>query len=260
MNKCKKSIFTGLCAIAMLILWNVPAASAQSEAVKAKAPMYAYIANWQIPRAHWPEMRSDDGSNAVLEKALADGTINGFGYDENLVHSPDGWTHDNWWTATSMAGLIKVLESLYAAGGGSSSPLESATKHWDLILMSRYYNWKPGTYKNAIVQVSSYKLKDSAPDNAYDAISSEIVAPLLEKMLADGTIVEYEIDTASIHTSAPGTFMIVTVSANPEDVDKLNAAIRATIKDHPIEGVAFDANTNSKAHRDELALGTATFK
>ncbi len=260
MNKSKWSIFMGLCALALLTMWSVPAATAQSETVKAKAPMYAYIANWQIPRAHWAEMRNDTSSKAVLEKALADGTINGYGTDENLVHSVDGWTHDDWWTANSMAGLIKVLDRLYEAGGSSSPALDAATKHWDLIVMSRYYNWTPGTYKNATMQVSSYKLKESAPDNAYDSICGEVVAPLLEKMLADGTIVEYEIDTAAVHTSAPGTFMIVTVSKSPDDVDKLNAAIVAAIKASPLEGVAFSALTVAKDHRDELALGQATFK
>ena len=260
MNKSKWSIFAGLCAIAMLTLWAAPV-SAQSEAVKAKAPMYSYIANWQIPRAHWAEMKSEGATDAAaMEKALADGTINGYGSDENLVHTPDGWTHDNWWTASSMAGLLKVLDQLYAAGGSGSPALESATRHWDLVMVSRYYNWHPGSYKNAIVQVSTYQLKKSAPDNAYEVICSEIVAPLLEKMLADGTIQEYEIDTAAVHTSAPGTFSIVTVSAHPEDVDKLDAAIRASIKDHPIEGVAFDAVTDPSAHRDELGLGSGTFK
>ncbi|MDE3199923.1 MAG: hypothetical protein KGN79_03290 [Acidobacteriota bacterium] len=259
MNKCKWSIFAGLCAFAMFTLCTVPV-NAQSEAVKAKAPVYTYVANWQIPRTHWAEMRKDDGSNAVFAKALEDGTISGYGFDENMVHSADGWTHDNWWTANSMAGLIKVLEALYEAGGANSPALESATKHYDLVMVSRYYNWKPGTYKNAIVQVSSYKLKENAPDDAYTSVCSEVVAPLLEKMLADGIIVEYEIDTEAVHTSAPGTFMIVTVSAHPEDVDKLNASIQAVLKEHPLEGVAFGAVTSSKAHHDELALGIATFK
>lgn len=259
MNKCKWGIFTGLCAFSMLTLWVLPI-TAQSEAAKAKPPIYSYIANWQIPRAHWADMKSGGSpATAIMEKALADGTIVGYGYDENLVHTPDGWTHDNWWTASSMAGLIKVLDQLYAAGG-SSQALDSATKHWDLVFVSRYYNWHPGSYKNAVVQVASYKLKKDAPDNALETISGEIVAPVLEKMIADGTLVEYEIDMPAVHTSAPGSFDIVTVSPHPEDVDKLNDAIRAAIKAHPIEGAGFEAMTDRSAHRDELALGEGTFK
>jgi hypothetical protein len=36
-------------------------------------------------------------------KALADGTIVGYGNDEDLVHQAYGETHDNWWSAMSMA-------------------------------------------------------------------------------------------------------------------------------------------------------------
>ena len=55
----------------------------------------------------------------------------------------------------------------------------------------------------------TYELKPDAPDNAVDTISQNVVVPVLEKMLADGTIIEYEIDVLSVHTQAPGTFSIV---------------------------------------------------
>ena len=35
---------------------------------------------------------------------------------------------------------------------------------------------------------------------------------MLEKLLADGSIVEYEIDTEAIHTEALGTFWIDVIS------------------------------------------------
>ena len=110
--------------------------------VKEKPPMYSYVANWQIPRAHWADMAKGNSANkAILDKALADGTIVGYGNDENLVHQPDGETHDSWWSAMSMAGLVKVLDQFYASPGDASPALESATKHWDSVLVSRYYNW-----------------------------------------------------------------------------------------------------------------------
>ena len=68
--------------------------------------MYSYIANWQIPRAHWAEMAAANaGDKAILDKAMADGTIVGYGDDINLVHTSDGWTHDDWWSSMSMAGI-----------------------------------------------------------------------------------------------------------------------------------------------------------
>jgi hypothetical protein len=138
--------------------------------------------------------------------------------------------------------------------------LQSATKHYDIVLQSRYYGWHPGSYSGGFVSVAEYKLKENTLDDALESISGEIVAPLLEKLLADNSIVEYEIDTMAVHTTAPGSFWIVTVVNDPADLDKVDDAIRATIKAHPIQGAAFDSMIDSSAHRDEMGLGNGTFK
>jgi hypothetical protein len=98
-----------------------------------------------------------------------------------------------------MAGLIHVLEQFYANSSATSPVLASATKHWDEIYVSRYYNWHPGSWKNVYTQVSIYKFKPDAPNDALDIISKNLVAPLMEKLLADGAIHEYEIDTQAVH-------------------------------------------------------------
>ena len=196
-----------------------------------------------------------------MQKAMADGTLVGYGTDQNMVHTADGWTHDDWFSSMSQGGIFSVLKQMYASNTGTTNVLQTATGHWDEVLVSRYYNWTPGVrYQGGIVSVSMYKLKKNAPDDAMRAICSEIVAPLLEKLLADGTIVEYEIDTMAVHTGAPGSFWIVTVQKDPADIDKMDAAIMASIKTHPIEGVAFDAVVDMSAHRDEMSMGDGMFK
>jgi hypothetical protein len=229
--------------------------------VKEKPAMYSYVANWQIPRAQWGAMEKDNQSNqAILDKAIADGTLVGYGNDENLVHQADGETHDNWWASMSMAGLIKVLDQFSASGGSASPALLSATKHWDLIFVSKYYNWKPGAWKNGYVHVSSYKLKADAADDAIDMISKHLVVPMLEKMLADGSIREYEVDTEAIHTVAPDVFWIAYVASSPDGLDKVNAAITDSLKDHPFAGPTFGSMTVSGAHYDELLKGEGIYK
>lgn len=252
--------FACLYGLAMLVLCALPV-SAQMSDVKAKPPMYTYVADWQIPRAHWGEMaQANAADKPILDKALADGTIVGYGNDEDLVHQADGSTHDDWWSATSMAGLIKVLDQFYASGNTSSPALDSATRHWDTIFISRYYNWHSGSYKGGYTSIASYKLKPDAPDDAVGIISEHMVAPLLEKMLADGTILEYEIDTLAVHTEAPGTFWISYVAAEPDGLDKVDAAIRDTLKNHPLDGPAFASMVDFSAHRDALIKGDGTYK
>lgn len=259
MTRIKPTFFALLSALVFGAFLAVPA-TAQTQTVQPKPRVYGYISNWQIPRAHWAEMDSSEASdNAIMDKAMNDGTLIGYGSDVNLVHTPDGWTHDDWFMANSMGDLMKVLEQFYTRE--TPPVLLTATKHYDLVLTSRYYNWKPGaSYKNGIVSVSQYKLKSSDQDNALDEISGEIVAPLLEKLVADGTILEYEIDTQAVHTSAPGMFWIIYVVQDPADIDKVEDAIRADIKAAPITGATFDSLTVAKGHRDELGLGTGKFK
>jgi hypothetical protein len=260
MSKRTISVFAGLCGILVITLCAMPS-SAQMAEVKEKPAMYSYIANWQVPRAHWADMeKSAADLKPIMEKAMADGTIVGYGDDVNLVHTSDGWTHDNWWSAMSMAGLVKVLDQLRAAELSSSPNAANPTKHYDEVFVSHYYNWKPGPYKGGYVHVSEYTLKADAPDDAVDSLSKHLVVPLLEKMLANGTIVEYEIDDVAIHTSAPGMFAIVYVTPTPEGLDTVYAGIVDSLKNHPLSGNAFGSMTEGAGHRDELGKGNGIFK
>ena len=113
--------------------------------VKAKPPLYSYVSNWQFPRSSWPNLGKRTSSSStistILDKALDDGTIIGYGVDKNLVLQPDAVTHDTWWSSMSLAGLVRVQEKIAASDGNNSPVLASATKHWDSIYVSRYYNW-----------------------------------------------------------------------------------------------------------------------
>ena len=91
-------------------------------------------------------------------------------------------------------------------------------------------------------------------------LSKSVVVPMLEKMLADGTILEYEVDTEAIHTDAPGMFAIVYVTPQPEGVDTVRAAIRGSGRDNPLIGAAFDSFVDYTQHRDELMKGNGEYK
>ena len=260
MKKRLWSVFAGLCGLMISTLCAIPSGAQTSQANR-KPPLFTYVADWQIPRANWGDMdKANSTGNAILEKALADGTIVGYGADENLVHQPDAETHDNWWAAMSLGGVIKVLDQFYASPGTTSPVLASATDHWDNIFVSRYYNWHSGSFKGGYTHISSYKMRPDAPSDAIDTLSQNMVVPLLEKMLADGTILEYEIDTQAIHTQEPGTFWIAYIAAKPEGLDKVQAAVIDSLKGNPLSGPAFDSMMDYGGHRDELIRGDGTFK
>jgi hypothetical protein len=259
MNKKMWRMVAGVFALAMMAVWAAPARA--QEGPKEKQPMYSYVGNWSIPRAQWGEMEKNTAADeTVLAKALADGTIVGYGDDTSLVHRPDGSTHDQWWSAMSMAGVLNVLGQFYKNGSATSPVLASATKHWDNIYVSRYYNWRSGSHKGAYTRVASYKLKADTPDDAIGTLSKNLFVPLLEKLMAGGTILEYEIDTEAIHTESAQMFWIVFIAPNADGLDKYNAALRDAQKMNPLGGPAFSSMVDFTDHRDDLDWTNATYK
>jgi hypothetical protein len=239
--------------------WTAPAC-AQDEP-KEKPPMYSYVGFWNIPRAQWAEMeKANAADQKILDKALADGTIVGYGNDMNLVHTPDGVTHDDWFSSMSMAGLLNVLDKFYKSSTVTSPVLASATRHWDNIVVSRYYNWHSGPFKGAYTRGAQYKLKPDTPNNAVETLSKNLFVPLLERLLADGAILEYEVDTEAIHTEDPATFWVIFVASNAEGLDKFNAALRETTKKNPLYGPAIASMVDFTPHRDSLSSTTGTYK
>lgn len=234
-------------------------ALAQMPEVTEKPRMYSYVAEWAVPRAQWGEVaKSNDSDDKVMQKAQADGKIIAFGNDRNLMHQPDGYTHDNWFSSMSLGGLLQTLDEL--SKGADAPVILATTKHEDNILVSRYYGWKPGTYKDAYTSGSQYELKKDAPDNLIDDLAKHLVVPLMEKLLADGLIVEYEIDVEAYHTTSPEKFWIFDITTSAENIDKINAIRRDRMKDSPLGHIAFGTNMDDKGHRDFLMHTNCTYK
>jgi hypothetical protein len=71
--------------VCALLAGPVLATLVHAQEVKEKPRMYTYVADWVIPRAQWAEMeKSYVTSQKILDKAMASGTIVGYGNDENL--------------------------------------------------------------------------------------------------------------------------------------------------------------------------------
>jgi len=259
-----KKLLSGSLAAACLaaaLAGGAGTASAQMAEVKEKPAMYSYVANWTLPRAQWAEMeKANGGMQKVLDRAVANGTLVGYGSDSTLVHTADGATHDDWWSSMSMAGLFNVLDEMYKSGNASLPVLSSATKHWDGVYVSHYYNWHPGSYTGAYTHVGVYKVKADAPEDAFDTLSKSFIVPLLEKLLADGTLVEYEIDQEAIHTQSPDMFYIDYTTRDAAGLDKVNDAIREMLKSNPLFGQSFGTMLDSSAHSDFLDRSAAVYK
>ena len=261
MNTTARKFLALLTCAAALGAGAAAPASAQSAEAKEKQPLYTYEGFWVIPRPKWGDMAKNSAADQkTLDAALASGTIIAYGNDENLVHQAEGYTHDDWWQSHSMAGLLNVLDTFYKAGSATSPVLESATKHWDGMYVSRFYNWRPGSYKGAYTHVGTYLLKAAAPQNAVEMLSKSVFVPFFEKLLADGSIVEYEVDQEAIHTESPDHFYLAYICSSAEGLDKVNAALRDAIRANSLISPTFESMVDDTPHRDYLLRSNATYK
>ena len=195
----------------------------------------------------------------MMDKFLADGTVVGYGNDINLVHKEGESTHDNWWSTTSWADMVKVLEALKSSNA-SAAPVFGAGKHYDEVWSARYYNWRKGSFTNGYTHVSMWTLKADAPIDAVDQIAKNLYGPTYEKLLAEGAIYEYEIDEQAVHTQNPATIIVVAITNGPEGLDKWNAAIGAALKENPLAVPAFGSWIDYSAHRDSLFRTSGGYK
>ena len=257
-------VMVGVAGLAVLGM-TATSAGAQTDdsprIVKQKPQLITYESYWAFPPAHWGDVDKDNATanQKVLAPALADGTLVGYGDHENLAPPEGGFTHDNWWKAKSGADVMKLIEAFHKAGGSSS--LVSSTQHWSERYLSTYYNWKAGSWKGAYEYRLTYKVRPGVdPDDATLMLSSFYV-PLYEKLLADGTIVEYEIDREMFHTTdlrAQLHFSFVMPSA--EGLDQFNAGLRAAISENSLIGPAFGSMMVNFTPQNDWVRVNATYK
>src|SRR5580704_7134757 len=206
-------------------------------------PGLIMAAAWAAPTsAQRPPMYTIVSSGSI-PNAPADSALIAYGTDETVLHQLDGSAHRVWWSAMSMAAVLNVLEEVHKT---------SVVKHSDDIYVSRFYNRHPGSWHGAYTQATSFRLNADAPADAVELVSKNIFVPLFEKLLSNGTLIEYEVDVQAEHTEPPDTFWITVITAKAEGLDTVNAAIADMFNANPLVGPTFSSAVNFALHRDYL--------
>lgn len=244
-----------LCVLALLPL-GAHRASAQSSSSE-KPVLYTYVSEWTVPRAMWADYLKGDAADIdIMKKAVADGSIVSFGAYAVVNHQEGQPTHGTWFSATSMAGILKVLENVRTAPG-ATAPALAAAKHWDYILESRDFNHHTGTFTNGYLRVGNWRTKG---DSDRKILKATMVG-VLEKLLADGALHSYQIDTEVLHSTDPGTLFVAIVANGGEGIDKFEAALDEMEKSNPAGWAGLASTLDPAGHRDFLAhVSTMTEK
>jgi hypothetical protein len=90
---------------------------------------------------------------------------------------------------------------------------------------------------------------------------SSFYVPVFEKMLADGIIVEYEIDREMSHTTdSRAQIVFVFVMPSAEGLDKFRATLGAAISKNPLLGPAFASMMVNYMPQSDYVRVNATYK
>jgi hypothetical protein len=232
----------------VLAVMLVPAALPQMEPTPV---VYTYVSQFQVPRANWAAYSEDTEKTVVpvAEKMLADRAILSWSTFEQVIHTPDGYTHGAAWSSTSISGLMKVLDEIRKAGPRPGQI--AATKHEDYLMQTSMYRVGSGT--PAYLRVVCSNAKADKPGE-YAATLKKLLVPTFEEQIKKGVATYYGVDEQYVNTSAPSTRCVVITYPNAEGMDKWAAAINATqAKWSAAERAEFVGSTVLDSRRDIMA-------
>jgi len=234
--------------VVVLAVMIVPAAVSQMESAQ---PVYTFVSQFQVPRANWAQYSEETEKTVVpiAEKMLADGSIVSWSTFENVVHTPDGYTHGAAWSSSSIAGLMKVLDEIRK--GGPRPGQIAATKHEDLLMQSTMYHVGGGT--PAYLRVVCSNAKADKPD-AYTAMLKKLLVPTFEEQVKKGAATFYGLDEQYVNNTAQSLRCLVINYPNADGMDKWATAISTTMsKWSPAERAEFAGATVPDSRRDFMA-------
>ena len=239
-----------VCLLALGVL--TAGTSLRAQGMDEGKPMYIYVSQWAVPRAQWGDMaKRSDSTRALSDKLVADGTLIGYGEFANLIHQEGEPTHGDWMTADSEGKLLKALEAFYAQGD-VTAPVLAASKHWDYFLVSRMHKSRSGSFDGAYLSGSRFQVKPGQ-GMAFNNLTKSRIIPMLDKLLADGSLLFYSVDAEDYHTQPPGVVEVVMATPDAAAMDKVSDAFEAAFaKDEEI-GPAMATLTKGDGHRDFLA-------
>jgi hypothetical protein len=212
---------------------------------------FTYVSDWAVPRAEWANFeKQEKADDATMQKLVADGTIISWGDATSRVHDESGYTHSNWFTATSRANLLKALELL--SGSSSTSPaLIATTKHADTFNRTLIHGGKTASGATGYLRVVFWKAKPGT-EQALESYFKSMLKPTLDQDIENGTLLMFNFDTEEIHSDEPGGYALAMLFPDGAAMDKFFTDLAASEKQNPGAGDVLTSLTVTSEHRDSL--------
>ena len=172
------------------------------------------------------------------------------------MRSQGAFTHSNWWLADSTTGVLKVLDA-FEKGGASISSRINSTQHWTQKYSTRFYNWKAGSWKGASGKRWSFTLRKGIDPNEAMRALAWCYVPIFESLLADGTIVEYDIDTEEVFgysADSAGQVIMAYLTPTVDAFIKVSNAFKAAYEKSPMLLTVISLAKNGAFVNDDAVL------
>lgn len=209
------------------ILGIVLLTAAAPSGVAQDQPTYLYVTEWQIPHAQWPIWGAFEESSykPMFEKLIQDHTILSWGLYTHEIHTPDGPTHGLWFSAAGMKGIEATLSGIEKLPANSvlNNP---QVKQRDLLFRSLASAGRAATGMNGTLWVHRTQSGPGKRDQTL-AVWDKYVKPMLDELVAQGTILSYGVETEEIHTQADGASYVYCLMPGSNAADKFFSALDA---------------------------------
>ncbi len=232
--------------LSIIVLLVLVLTSLASTAQQQEQTIYTYMAHWNVPRAQRAEATANAEQNVrpIMERMLADGTIESWGNEVRIIHEENGTTHGTWWAATSIAGLTRVRDELVKLPPNSA--LDNAGHH-DHLMESIIHRGKTTALTSGYLSVSIVKLQPGS-GQTWRQLWEKYFKPTYDELLGNGTILSYQVASQYVHTEDPRWRYVWTVTPSAEAEGRVDAALEAVFEK---DGTAIIADLNSVSIRSE---------
>lgn len=198
----------------------------------------------------------------ALDQLVADGVIQSYGVDNDVLHIPGKANVTAWFTAATYGDIQKAEDATWAAVFAHPAEakvlLESCdmSAHEDLLVetVSSAIGTVPAGAK-PFRSVLFFKLKPGKESDWFK-LGEKYYLPIYEKLVKDGVVYRYEVITQSMHTEDPGNAWVSILIPDMAALAKIEAVFDAKMKsmtpeEHKLMNSLGDLSDDA-AHRDFL--------
>jgi hypothetical protein len=204
----------------------------------------------------------------ALDRLVADGVIQSYGLDVDVLHSAGQPNVVGWFSASSFANLQKAVDASTVAAAAHPSEakllMENTDQdtHVDLLLTSSAGKFgKVPEGAKPFTNVAFFKVKPGK-ESDWSQFGKKYYQPVYDKLVDEGTIYGYQILMQTLHTEDPGSAWVVVTMPDMAAIDKMEAAFEGAMKmltpsERSMMQGAIRDQTDEAAHRDQLMRAAA---